>query len=241
MMPRCQPIGKGASTIKRQAASESTPALKTDLGPRTLAEVPIHPRFPPNRNRVIEVLAFPSVQLLDVAGPLQVFASANDLAVQAGDALPYTLNVVEPGGVGVVASAGLGLATVPLPPADAMLDTLVVAGGQGVEKAAPDAALLEWVRLRVTHARRVASVCTGAFLLATAGLLDGRRAVTHWSVCDELAGCFPAVHVEPDPIFIHDGPVWTSAGVTAGIDLALAQHHPLSPACRSPNPSATMA
>ncbi len=184
--------------------------------------MPIHPRFPPKRNRVIEVLAFPSVQLLDVAGPLQVFASVNDLAARSGDALPYTLTVVAPGSTGVVASAGLGLATAPLPPTDAVLDTLVVAGGQGVEKAAADAALLDWVRLRVTHARRVASVCTGAFLLATAGLLDGRRAVTHWSVCDELARRFPAVHVEPDPIFIHDGPVWTSAGVTAGIDLALA-------------------
>jgi len=144
--------------------------------------VPIHPRFPPNRNRVIEVLAFPSVQLLDVAGPLQVFASANDLAVHSGGALPYTLNVVAPGGVGVVASAGFGLATAPLPPADAVLDTLVVAGGQGVEKAVADSALLDWVRLRGTHTRRVASVCTGAFLLAAAGLLDGRRAVTHCSV-----------------------------------------------------------
>ncbi len=187
-----------------------------------MAEVPIHPRFPPNGPRVVEVLAFPSVQLLDVTGPLQVFASAKDLAVQSGDALPYTLNVVAPSGAGVVASAGLGLATVSLPPADAVLDTLLVAGGQGVEKAAADAALLDWVRLRAAHARRVASVCTGAFLLAAAGLLDGRRAVTHWSVCDDLARRFPAVHVEPDPIFIHDGPVWTSAGVTAGIDLALA-------------------
>lgn len=162
------------------------------------------------------------MQLLDVAGPLQVFASANDLAVQSGDALPYTLNVVAPGGAGVVASAGLGLTTAPLPPTDAVLDTLMVAGGQGVEQATADPALLDWVRLRAMHARRVASVCTGAFLLAAAGLLNGRRAVTHWSVCNDLARRFPAVRVEPDPIFIHDGPVWTSAGVTAGIDLALA-------------------
>ena len=80
----------------------------------------------------------------------------------------------------------------------------------------------DWVRQRATRARRVASVCTGAFLLASAGLLDGRRAATHWKYCAKLAERFPAVHVEPDPIFVCDGSVWTSAGVTAGIDLALA-------------------
>jgi transcriptional regulator GlxA family with amidase domain len=88
--------------------------------------------------------------------------------------------------------------------------------------AAADPALVAWVRRRATQARRVASVCTGAFLLAAAGVLDGRRAVTHWKDCARLAQRFPAVHVEADPIFICDGPVWTSAGVTAGIDLALA-------------------
>ncbi len=98
----------------------------------------------------------------------------------------------------------------------------MIAGGQGVEEAAADPVLVDWVRARATRARRVASVCTGAFLLAAAGLLDGRRAATHWSVCAELARRFPTVHVEPDPIFVRDGSVWSSAGVTAGIDLALA-------------------
>jgi transcriptional regulator GlxA family with amidase domain len=102
------------------------------------------------------------------------------------------------------------------------LDTLVVAGGQGVEAAASDAVLVDWVRQRARQARRTASVCTGAFLLAASGVLDGRRAVTHWSFCAGLARRFPAVRVEPDPIFVQDGSVWTSAGVTAGIDLALA-------------------
>jgi transcriptional regulator GlxA family with amidase domain len=97
-----------------------------------------------------------------------------------------------------------------------------VAGGPGVEAAAADPALLDWVRQRARQVRRVASVCTGAFLLAPAGVLDGRRAVTHWSFCEDLARRFPAVRVERDPIFVRDGPVWTSAGVTAGIDLALA-------------------
>jgi transcriptional regulator GlxA family with amidase domain len=98
----------------------------------------------------------------------------------------------------------------------------MVAGGQGVEAAAADPVLLDWVRQRAGRARRVASVCTGAFLLAAAGVLDGRRAATHWSFCADLARRYPAVRVEPDPIFVRDGPVWTSAGVTSGIDLALA-------------------
>lgn len=184
--------------------------------------MPISPRFLPTGPRVIKVLAFPSVQLLDVAGPLQVFASANDLMAQSGGALPYALQVVAQGGMAVTASAGLGLATAALPPIEAALDTLMIAGGQGVEEAAADPVLVDWVRARATRARRVASVCTGAFLLAAAGLLDGRRAATHWSVCAELARRFPTVHVEPDPIFVRDGSVWSSAGVTAGIDLALA-------------------
>jgi transcriptional regulator GlxA family with amidase domain len=171
---------------------------------------------------VIEVVAFPAVQLLDVAGPLQVFASANDLMVESGRAAPYAPQVVAPGGLGVTASAGLWLSAGPLSRVDAALDTLVIAGGQGVEAAAGDPELVDWVRVRGGQARRVASVCTGAFLLAASGWLDGRRAATHWSFCAELARRFPAVRVEPDPIFVRDGPVWSSAGVTAGIDLALA-------------------
>jgi transcriptional regulator GlxA family with amidase domain len=184
--------------------------------------MPKSPRFAPNAVRLIEVLAFPSVQLLDVAGPLQVFASANDLAAEAGTMPPYALRVVAKGGRGVTASAGLGLAAGPLTPGNSTLDTLLVAGGQGIEAAAADPVLVDWVRERATEARRIASVCTGAFLLAASGVLDGRRAATHWSLCDELARRFPRVRVEADPIFVRDGPVWTSAGVTAGIDLALA-------------------
>ena len=194
----------------------------TNLIGQALAEMPKSPRSSPNAVRFIDLLAFPAVQLLDVTGPLQVFASANDIVVEAGGSPPYTLRVVAQGGQGITASAGLALAAEPLPPADAAVDTLMVAGGQGVEAAAADVVLVDWVRERATQARRVASVCTGAFLLAASGVLDGRRAATHWSCCAELARRFPAVHVEPDPIFVRDGSVWTSAGVTAGIDLALA-------------------
>jgi transcriptional regulator GlxA family with amidase domain len=176
----------------------------------------------PNAPRVIEIVVFPSVQLLDVSGPLQVFSTANDIVGESGGASPYAPRVVAQGCGDIVASAGLGIAAGRLPPIDAALDTLVIAGGEGVQAAAADPALVDWIRLRANSARRVASVCTGAFLLAATGLLDGRRAATHWSLCDELARKFPAIRVEPDPIFVRDGPVWTSAGVTAGIDLALA-------------------
>jgi len=167
----------------------------------------------------VEILAFPSVQLLDVAGPLQVFASANDLAASGR---PYVPTVIARRGGSVGSSAGLGLAAQPLPPTTEPVDTLIVAGGGGVHAASQDDALVASLTQRAGVARRVASVCTGAFLLARAGLLDGRRAVTHWSRCAELARRYPAVRVEPDPIFIQDGAVWTSAGVTSGIDLALA-------------------
>jgi transcriptional regulator GlxA family with amidase domain len=180
------------------------------------------PRSPPDTVRVIDVLTYPAVQLLDVTGPIQVFASANDLVARAGRTPPYQLRVVAQGGEGVTASAGVAIAAGPLTQHDETLDTLLVAGGEGAEAAAENPVLVEWVRQRAMQARRIASVCTGAFLLAAAGVLDGRRAATHWMYCAKLAQRFPAVSVEPDPIFVCDGPVWTSAGVTAGIDLALA-------------------
>jgi transcriptional regulator GlxA family with amidase domain len=168
--------------------------------------------------RTIAILAFPGVQLLDVAGPLQVFATANEVAPGGPHYAPRVLAQQ----ASVTSSAGLALGAHPLPGADARIDTLIAAGGAGVQAAAQDVDLVAWVRTRAARTRRVASVCTGAFLLGAAGLLDGRRATTHWSHCDALAARFPAIRVEADPIFIQDGAIWTSAGVTAGIDLALA-------------------
>jgi transcriptional regulator GlxA family with amidase domain len=179
-------------------------------------------RSPPNGTRVVEILAYPDVQLLDVTGPLQVFASANDVMARAGEAMPYTIRLVAPGGRVVEASSGVTMVAEPLSPLEASVDTLVVAGGEDFNTASLDPVLVEWVRGRAQKARRIASICTGAFLLASSGVLDGRRAATHWLYCDELARRFPAVQVEPDPIFVRDGSVWSSAGVTAGIDLALA-------------------
>jgi transcriptional regulator GlxA family with amidase domain len=172
--------------------------------------------------RVIEMVAFDGVQILDVAGPLQVFVTANESIAKAGGPQPYTVRIVARQASGVAASAGIALATQALSPPGDAVDTLIVAGGPGVEAATEDKELVAWITARAATARRTASVCTGACLLAATGILDGRRAVTHWSFCDDLARRFPAVQVEPDPIFVRDGSVWTSAGVTAGIDLALA-------------------
>lgn len=174
----------------------------------------------PNNPKTIHVLAFANVQLLDVTGPLQVFASANDIARQQGLPPPYAPSVIASGGGAVMSSAGLALLAEPLP--DRGSDTLIIAGGWGVYAAAKDESQVTWVREHAMQCRRVASVCTGAFLLAASGWLDGRRVVTHWTRCEQLAQQHPKLQVEPNPIFINDGPVWTSAGVTAGIDLALA-------------------
>lgn len=190
-----------------------------------VAMPPSTPPIPPSAPRRVEILAFPAVQLLDVAGPLQVFGTACDLAARSrpvGTAPPYDARVVAGAAGGVTASVGLGLAAEPLSAADAPLDTLVVAGGSGVQAAARDPALVAWLARKAEHCRRVVSVCSGAFLLAEAGLLDGRRAATHWDHCRDLARRYPRVTVEAEPIFVRDGDVWTSAGVTAGIDLALA-------------------
>ena len=184
--------------------------------------MPKQPRFTPTTTCPVELVAFPAVQLLDVAGPLQVFATANDVAAAQGFGRPYVTRVVAKNVERVRASAGLELSTRALPNARTTVDTLIVAGGPGIDAAASDGQLRDWLRSRAMKARRVASVCTGAFLLAEAGLLDGKRVATHWSLCDDLARRFPNIRVEPDPIFIKDGSIWTSAGVTAGIDLTLA-------------------
>ncbi|CAM3018296.1 Transcriptional regulator GlxA family, contains an amidase domain and an AraC-type DNA-binding HTH domain [Pseudomonas gessardii] len=172
--------------------------------------------------KIIHVLAFANVQVLDVTGPLQVFASANDLARQQGLPLPYAVNVIAAQAEPVMTSAGLALVAEPLPGAETPCDTLVIAGGWGVYGAAEDPQLVAWVRQKATQSRRMASVCTGAFLLAASGLLDGCRVATHWTRCEELARKYPRLQVEANPIFIQQGSLWTSAGVTAGIDLCLA-------------------
>jgi transcriptional regulator GlxA family with amidase domain len=169
--------------------------------------------------RRVVIVALPEVQPLDVTGPAEVLASAASVA--GGDDPAYTIEVVAPGGAPIPTDSGYAIA-----PAGALeavrgpIDTLLVAGGAGARHASAET--VARVRRLAARADRVASVCTGAYVLAAAGLLDGRRATTHWSWCDDLQRRHPAVTVERDPIFVVDGPVRTSAGVTAGMDLALA-------------------
>lgn len=159
------------------------------------------------------IVAFPGVQSLDVTGPTEVFAAAGG----------HRVELVAPVAGPVRSSSGLGLvAEQAVADVRGPVDTLVVAGGPGTRAAARDREVVTAVGRLAARSRRVASVCTGAFVLAASGLLDGRRATTHWASCDLLARLHPTVSVEPDAIFVRDGDVWTSAGVTAGIDLALA-------------------
>jgi transcriptional regulator GlxA family with amidase domain len=164
------------------------------------------------------IVTFPDAQVLDVTGPAEVFSVATRLGVEPG----YEVVVASAAGGPVPTTAGIELSSRRLQSLRGEVDTLVVAGGTGTRAAIRDRALVEAVGRLAGRARRVTSVCTGAFVLAEAGLLDGRRATTHWASADALARRHPAVEVDARPIFVRDGPVWTSAGVTSGMDLALA-------------------
>ena len=169
-------------------------------------------------HRRIVLVAFDRFQALDLVGPAEVFSAASRLA--GGGA--YTTEVVakEPE---ITSSSGLRLRPDRSPATcRGPIDTLVVVGGEGVPAALAEPGLVRWIARAAGRCRRVASVCNGAFLLAQAGLLDGRRATTHWSACATLAELHPGIDVEPDAIFVRDGDVYTSAGVTAGMDLSLA-------------------
>jgi transcriptional regulator GlxA family with amidase domain len=174
--------------------------------------------------RLIAIVAYPGVQSLDVSGPLEVFAGAQRLVeAGAGDERGYEIRTLSRSGRPLRTSSGLSITPdASLREMSAEIDTLIVAGGPGHAQAAADAPLVDWIAQAASAARRTASVCTGAFLLARAGLLDGRRVSTHWAAAAELQSQYPRVYVDAEPIFIRDGTIWTSAGVTAGMDLALA-------------------
>src|SRR5260370_14136170 len=164
----------------------------------------------------IDVLIFPDSRLLDAAGPRTVCEGAGrEMAPSA-----YRLRLIARTAGPVASSSGVQLIAEAF--AHDPLDTLIVAGGWGTLEASACADTLAFIRGAARRVRRVASVCSGAFILAAAGLLDGRRATTHWGRAAEFARAYPKVRVEPDRIFIRDGAVWSSAGITAGIDLALA-------------------
>jgi transcriptional regulator GlxA family with amidase domain len=171
------------------------------------------------------MLVYPDIQMLDVMGPLEVFSRASRILVERGlckgDA--YVVEIVAPRRGLVRASSGLEFratraVTDPGPP----IDTLLVSGGRGTDHVLAHAGIRRFLRAQAGRVRRLGSVCTGAFLLAAAGLLDDRAATTHWASCEEFAARYPNVRVEPDRIFVKDGAVYTSAGVTSGMDLALA-------------------
>jgi transcriptional regulator GlxA family with amidase domain len=172
--------------------------------------------------RTCVLVVFDRFQLLDLAGPLEVFRTATLLGASPG----YRTVVASLAGGPVRSESGLEVATTSLRrlrrSSSAPVDTLLVVGGLGSPAAAGDPHLRRSIAAVSRSARRTTAVCTGAFVLAAAGLLDGRRATTHWASCADLAVGHPSVEVIPDRIYVRDGDVWTSAGVTAGIDLALA-------------------
>lgn len=164
--------------------------------------------------RRIVITGPPPLQVLDVTGPLEVFANATG----------YEIVLASADGSDVLqTSRGFSLSgALPLRDLSGPIDTLMVVGGSGAESGVYDSDYVATIAALAKQSRRVASICTGAFLLAAAGLLDGKQAVTHWEFCDRLAREFPAVTVKPDPIFLRDGSAYTSAGITAGMDLTLA-------------------
>jgi transcriptional regulator GlxA family with amidase domain len=165
--------------------------------------------------RHIGILLYPDFQILDATGPIAAFEIAGRMADRA-----YVLTILSRDGGLVRSSSGVALETTAARQA-APLDTLIVAGGDGSRHAMRCPELRAFLQAQATRARRVCSVCSGAFLLAAAGLLEGRRATTHWERAEELARLFPTIRVDPDAIHIQDGSVWTSAGISAGIDFEL--------------------
>ena len=164
--------------------------------------------------RRVVFAAVPPIQILDLTAPYEVFARCGG----------YTVELVSSAAEGkITSSCGLSIQrAMHYRKLRGRVDTLLVPGGDGAEELLCERGFLRWLKSMSSRVRRIGSICSGATLLAAAGLLDGRRAVTHWKWCAELAKLFPQVRVERDPIFIKDGHVYTSAGITAGIDLALA-------------------
>ncbi len=176
------------------------------------------------RQRRVLIVTYPGTQALDVVGPFEVFVGARQVLESEHPDEPraYDVRVVSATGTPVLSESGLSIGTDPLPDPSLPIDTVLLAGGFGVQAARADEALVGWLRSIAPHTRRIGTVCTGTFLAAEAGLLDGHTVTTHWARAAQLADEFPKLDVDPDPIFTRTGDVWTSAGVTAGIDMALA-------------------
>lgn len=163
--------------------------------------------------RRVVITGPPPVQALDVAGPLEVFSNAPGYEIQL--ATPSPKGILETNR-GIAFTNAIALTQVNIP-----IDTLLIVGGPGAESGLYNREFINWIRVTAHQARRVASICTGAFPLAEAGLLNGKQAVTHWSFCNRLSQEYPEVIVRPEPVYLRDGSIYTSAGITAGIDLCL--------------------
>ena len=178
----------------------------------------------PETTRRVVMVGFDGLQILDVTGPLEVFSLASRLLVGEGAvrSAPYEVLLAARQRGPVVSSSGVTLLAARSLARLGPVDTLLVSGGAGIDQALEDAELVAWLRHEAPKARRYGAVCTGALLLARAGLLDGRRVTTHWAFLEDLRDMAPGARTVPDAIFMHDGRLWTSAGVTAGMDMALA-------------------
>jgi transcriptional regulator GlxA family with amidase domain len=209
--------------VDMEASREAIPMESRSSLPDISQSSELSRRSSPGEPRRVAMVAFPAVQILDVTGPLEVLSSAGMAETSSGRGPGYAIEIVGPELGSLRASSGLSLG-VDRTYADRpdSLDLLIVAGGLGSRTAVHDERLLEYIRAAAPRARRVCSVCTGAFILAAAGLLEGRRVTTHWAYAADLAEQYPSIDVDPDSIYVRDGEVWTSAGVTAGMDLALA-------------------
>lgn len=197
----------------------SAPAARSRMPPKS-PKPATKPATAPAPLRQVALVAFPEFQMLDIAGPADVFAMANAFHVEPA----YRVTVVSAAGGPLAASNGIALHTEPVASLPARrVDTCLVAGGErdGLVASVADHALADWVRQASRHARRYGSVCTGAFALAHWGLLDAHRATTHWASAHLLQRYYGGVDVQAEALYVQDGKVWTSGGVTSGIDMCL--------------------
>ena len=180
-------------------------------------------------NRSVVFLAVPELQVLDLAGPFEVFQGVNGVLAARGAGVGYELSVVSAKPGRIRTSGGISLYAEPLPDPTLPIDTLVLPGGDGARATAADSPAVQWIARAAPQTRRIATVCTGAFLAGRAGLLAGRTVATHWSRSGLLQREFPEARVDPDRLYLRDGDLWSSGGVLAGVDLALAlieeDHH----------------
>lgn len=214
-----------ASGIEFQDCDMKTDKTEEDFGGLETVPEPARPERDVTAMRRIGFLIFPEVEMLDLCGPMDVFVHADTWIGLTGSFHEPGYEICVIGKTpGPVKSAG-GLQFIAGYGFDSALeefDILIIPGSPFIKKVCEDEALVEWLRTTAPRARRIVSVCTGAFLLAAAGLLNNRRATTHWMFCDQLATSHPSVSVDPDRIYVRDGHIYTSGGITAGIDLALA-------------------